>query len=81
MEPVAWTAVAMAAVSNMATWLVIIKNKNGMKNYRTTKPGSGEICREHGEKIARVETESNNTKDDIKEIKRAIEAIRQVVVR
>lgn len=54
---ITWTAVGMTAVSNMATWLVILK-----RNSKKVTPNPGpapmalneawEVIREHGEAIA-----------------------------
>jgi hypothetical protein len=56
-EPVTWAAVGMAAVSNMATWLVILKGKNGSKRAigRNDKP-----CVDHEKRLTIVETNEKN---------------------
>jgi len=56
-EPITLAAVAMAAVSNVATWLVIVKSKNGSKqlNGETKKP-----CVDHEKRLIVVETNEKN---------------------
>jgi hypothetical protein len=56
-EPITLAAVAMAAVSNVATWLVIIKSKNGSKqlNGHEKRP-----CTEHDKRLALIETNEKN---------------------
>ena len=83
MEPT-WPAVGMAAVANIATWLMIIRGRNSVGGKRLTenqKPGTAGICRERGEKIAIIETKQTNLEKDIEEIKDDIRAIRLAVVK
>jgi hypothetical protein len=83
-EPVTWAAVGMAAVSNMATWLMILKGKNEAKRNAEnngSKPGSAKICQQRGEKIAILETRQIRFEQDIKEIKEDIKEIKGAVVK
>ncbi len=82
-EPITWAAVGMAAVSNMATWLMIIKGKNGEKklNENGKSPGTAKICRERGEKIAVMETKQNQLEQDIKEIKEDLKEIKRLLLK
>ena len=52
-----WAAVGMAAVSNMATWLIILKGKNGNKklNSKNEKP-----CQDHEKRLTVIETNEKN---------------------
>jgi hypothetical protein len=56
-EPVTWAAVGMAAVSNMATWLVILKSRNERKapNGKNDKQ-----CVDHEKRLIVVETNEKN---------------------
>jgi hypothetical protein len=56
-EPITWAAVGMAAVSNVATWLVIMRSKNGTKqlNGDDKKP-----CADHDKRLALVEINEKN---------------------
>jgi len=83
-EPVTWAAVGMAAVSNMATWLMIIKGKNGKKlaNGENGKsPGTAKICRERGEKLAVMETKQSQLEADIREIKEDLKEIKRILLK
>jgi len=83
-EPVTWAAVGMAAVSNMATWLMIIKTKNETKKNAEnngTRPGMAKICRDRGEKIAILETRQIRLEQDIREIKDDIKEIKGAVLK
>jgi hypothetical protein len=80
-DPITWAAVGMAAVSNMGTWLMIWKGGKRNKKNNNPGPGQAKVCIERGEKIAKMETEQANIKDDIHEIKTAIEIIRAAVVK
>lgn len=61
-EPITWAAVGMAAVSSMATWLIILK-KNSKKTTSNpgSNPGEGKTCREHGEAISGLVEFKENT--------------------
>jgi len=81
-EPITWAAVGMAAVSNMAVWLVIVREKrNGGKRSsdRTLKPGEAVECQRRGVKIAVMETKQSGYEENIKEIKRDIRSIKEAV--
>jgi len=83
-EPVTWAAVGMAAVSNMATWLMIIKGKNEKKaaNGENGKsPGTAKICRERGEKLAVMETKQSQLEADIREIKEDLKEIKRILLK
>ena len=84
-DPVTWTAVGMAAVANMGTWLMIIKSKNGQKknpgNNPGPTPGSAKVCIERGEKMAKMENEQQHFKEDIEEIKNDLKDIKRAVVK
>jgi hypothetical protein len=56
-EPVTWAAVGMAAVSNMATWLVIIRGRNGS---RKTNGALAKPCVDHEKRLTIVETNEKN---------------------
>ena len=77
-DPVTWAAVGMAAVSNMATWLVILKRGNS--DNKKLKPGLAGVCIERGEKIVKLETEQDNFKQDIQEIKGDLKDIKKAVI-
>ena len=79
-EPITWAAVGMAAVSNMATWLVILKGKRNNSNNRGPKPGQAAVCIARGEKIVKLETEQTNFEKDIEEIKGDLKDIKKAVV-
>lgn len=79
-DPVTWAAVGMAAVSNMAAWLVILKGKRNNNNSKGPKPGFAGVCIERGEKIVKMETKQNNFEKDIGEIKDDIKDIKKAVV-
>ncbi|MCJ7643881.1 MAG: hypothetical protein MUP28_05330 [Candidatus Aminicenantes bacterium] len=66
-QAITWTAVAMAIVANVGTWLVILK-RNPKK--ATSNPGPApaalaneawEVIREHGEAIAGLVVSKDNT--------------------
>jgi len=78
-EPITWTAVAMAFVSNVGTWLYIMRGKKTNSNNRGSKPGQAEVCIERGEKLARMEEKQSNYEKDIEEIKADIKDIKQAV--
>ena len=82
-DPITWAAVAMAGVSNMATWLVIVKGKRNGGNSKNPGlgPGKAEICIKRGEEMATFKAEQKNIKDDIHEIKGAINDIRNAVMK
>jgi len=75
----------MAVVSNMATWLVIIRDKKSIgkakvgDNCNGLKPGTARVCIEHGEKLAVLETKQSNIEKCIGEIKDDIKVIREAV--
>jgi hypothetical protein len=88
-EPVTWAAVGMAAVSNMATWLMIIKGNraakaNGRLNNQDggngQRPGTAKVCIERGEKIVELRTRQENFEQTIVEMKGDIKAIKGAVV-
>jgi len=66
-QAVTWTAVAMAIVANVGTWLVILKRNtkkvtpNPGPIHSVIKPGEGLTCREHGESISALEESKKNT--------------------
>jgi hypothetical protein len=66
-QAVTWTAVAMAIVANVGTWLVILKRNpkkatsNPGHSPSVVKPGEGLTCREHGESISALEESKKNT--------------------
>lgn len=70
----------MAAVSNMAAWLVIIKGKRNNPDNKNLKPGRADVCITRGEKIVEMETEQKNFEGDIREIKGDIREIKRAVV-
>lgn len=83
-EPVTWAAVGMAAVSNMATWLVIIRNKNGKNtksNNKGPKPGEAQECNTRAVRLGIIETKQSNYEEDVREIKKDIKEIKNVVGR
>ena len=84
-EPVTWAAVGMAAVSNMATWLMIVKGRNEAKknsnNNGGIKPGTAKVCIERGERMAVMETKQKQIESDIHEIKSDIKEIKGAVVK
>jgi len=53
-EPITWAAVGMAAISNVATWLVIIKGKNGRQGK------NGNPCNDHGTRLTTLEANEEN---------------------
>lgn len=56
-EPMTMAAVAMAAVSNVATWLVILKSKNGTRKLN----GESKVpCADHEKRLIVVETNEKN---------------------
>jgi len=79
-DPVTWAAVGMAAVSNMATWLVILKGKRNNNNSKGLKPGLARVCIERGEKLVKMETIQTNFEKDIGEIKGDIKDIKKAVI-
>jgi len=86
-QAVTWTAVAMAIVANVGTWLVILKRNtkkvtpNPGPIHSVIKPGEGLTCREHGETLASLIEFRDTTKDALKEIKDDIRQIREAVVK
>lgn len=62
-EPVTWAAVGMAAVSNMATWLVILKGRNGKK---TLNSKNDKLCTDHEKRLTIIETNEKNRDESFK---------------
>jgi hypothetical protein len=56
-EPATWAAVGMAAVSNVATWLVIMRSKNGTKRLNGENKAP---CADHEKRLIIVETNEKN---------------------
>ena len=78
-EPITWAAVGMAAVSNMATWLVIIKGRRENGKGNGQRPGTARVCVERGEKIAVMKNRQDNFEEDVREIKQDVKDIKQAV--
>jgi len=85
-QAVTWTAVAMAIVANVGTWLVILK-RNSKKvtpnpgpapisgNSKGPRPGEGETCREHGEAIAGLIVSKDNTEKALVRIESKVDLL------
>lgn len=77
---ITWTAVGMAAVSNMATWLVILK-RNQKKT--TSNPGpipatlneAWGVIREHGEAISELKEFRGNAKEALERIEGKVDRL------
>jgi len=59
-EPITMAAVAMAAVSNVATWLVIVRSKNGNRQLNGEEKKEKQPCEIHEKRLTIVETNEKN---------------------
>ena len=80
-EPVTWAAVGMAAVSNIATWLMVIRGNRPPNNSKknNSKPGLAVECQKRGVQIAVMETKQSGYEKDAKEIKDDLKYIRKAI--
>lgn len=61
-EPITWAAVGMAAVANMATWLIILR---GRSNSKGPKPENKKLCGDHETRLVVIETNEKNREKSI----------------
>ena len=67
-----WFSILTVANGVMLVLIRIQAKKNGQVRYNPHPPGESRTCMKHAERLAGIETDVKNIKEDIREIKKTI---------